>query len=194
MARGRDSKGRFTKKSSGRGGGGRSKARRALPAGGSSSTALVRAAPTQVRVVRVNAGPPAKKRKGGGKVVRYVSGDDRALDRGIVEALKREMWGLGGSAVYGYVTQSGAENANTVKEYLDKVPTLDSIGKPASHGLLALFVATKTKRGGWARKLSAAIAKGALYRATYNFGANGFDLEKAAAVGDDELSGEIEVD
>lgn len=191
MARGRDSKGRFLKKSSGRGGSGRSKARRALPA--ATSTALVRAAPTQVRVVRVNAGPPAKKKKGGARIVR-VAGDDRALDRGILEALKRESWGLAGSAAYGYVTQSGAENANTVKEYLDKVPTLDSIGKPASHGLLALFVATKTKRGGWARKLSSAIAKGALYRATYNFGANGFDLEKAAAVGDDELSGEIEVD
>lgn len=191
MARGRDSKGRFLKKSSSRGGGGRAKARRALPAS-STSTALVRAAPTQVRVVRVNAGPPAKKKKHGGRSISRIGGEDASLNRGLLDSLKKEWKGLAGSAAYGWVTQSGAENANTIKTYLDKVPTLDTIGKPASHGLLLLFVATKTK--GIARKVSAALAKGALYRSTFNFGANNFDLEKAAAVGDDELSGEIEVD
>lgn len=193
MGRQRDSKGRFLKKTSGRGGGGRSKSRRSS-SGSSTSTALVRAAPAQI--IRVSAPrAPAKKKgtRGSGRIVR-VSGDDRALDRGILEALKHESWGLGGSAAYGWVTQSGTENAVKVKEYLDKVPTLDSIGKPISHGLLLLFAATKTRRGGWARKISGALAKGALYRGTFNFGASGFDLEKTATLGDDELSGEIEVD
>jgi hypothetical protein len=190
MGRQRDSKGRFKKGGGGRGGGGRSKARRSSST--TTSTALVRAAPAQI--IRVSAPRAvAKKKKGGGRIVR-VGGGDGALDRGIFQALKHESTGLIGSAAYGYVTQSGTENAVKVKEYLDKVPTLDSIGKPASHGLIALYIATKTRRGGWARKISGALAKGALYRATFNFGANGFDLEKAAAVGDDELSGEIEVE
>jgi hypothetical protein len=193
MGRQRDSKGRFLKKTSGRGGGGRSKSRRSS-SGSSTSTALVRAAPAQI--IRVSAPRAMTKKKGhsGGRIVR-VSGADRALDRGIIEALKHESTGLIGSAAYGYVTQSGTENAVKVKEYLDKVPTLDSIGKPLSHGLIALFVATKTRRGGWARKVSGAIAKGALYRGTFNFGASGFDLEKTASLGDDDdMSGEMEVE
>lgn len=193
MARKRNARGQFVKGGGGSSrGGGRSKSRRATSS--TTSTALVRAAPAQI--IRVSAPRAPAKKTGGTRSIRRYSGggDDAALNRGLLASLKKESKGLIGSAAYGWVTASGTENATKIKEYLDKVPTLDTIGKPATHGLLALFGATRTK--GWARTILDALAKGALYRATYNFGANGFDLEKAAAVGadDEELSGEIQVD
>lgn len=158
------------------------------------SMALVRAPAPQI--IRVNA-PRAMtvhKKKGGGKKRRSggfgggaVAGD---LSGGIIAVLKRRLKSYGGSAGYGWITASGADTANKIKEFLDKVPTLDMIGKPATHGLGLTLVAINT--GGMARQVADALGNAALHRAFYNLGANGFDFEKAAAVGDDEMAGDIE--
>lgn len=180
----RNSKGRFVKG----GGGGRSKSRRRSSAPRATSTALVRAPAPQI--IRVSAPRSVARSHSRGVRRRRSGGDSSGLGGGFLTVLKRRSKQLAGSAGYGWITASGSETATKIKETMDKLPTIDAIGKPATHGLALLFIATKT--GGMLRTVSDSLAMGALHRAAYNFGANGFDLEKSAAVGDDEMSGEID--
>jgi len=180
----RNSKGRFVKGHRSSGGGGRS--RRSSTSRSASSVALVRAPAPQI--IKVSAPRAISKPRKGGVKRRHT--DASGLGGGFLSVLKRRSKQLAGSAGYGWITQSGSETATKIKETMDKLPSIDAIGKPATHGLALLFIATKT--GGIVRTVSDSLAMGALHRAAYNFGANGFDLEKSAAVGDDEMSGEID--
>jgi hypothetical protein len=178
----RNSKGRFVK--GGRGGGGGSVAIvRSAP------RAVARRSPGSVVVVRAPATPAKRKARRGRR--RHGGG---SFAGGLVGALKSKGKHLGGSVVYGWITSGTGETAVKVREFVDKVPIVDAIGKPATHGLLLTFIATKTK--GWARDIADSLGTAALHRTAYNFGANDFDMKKAAAVAGapEDMSGDIDAD
>lgn len=153
----------------------------------STTTAVARSAP-RAPTRRRRAAPPARRAT---RRRRSVGGT------AFVPRLKSQMRPLAGSIVYGWITNGDAgTTAGKVKEYLDKVPTLAAIGKPATHGLLFTFVATKTR--GMVRSIADALGTAALHRAAYNLGASNFNVSAAASLGagidDGDLSGEIDDD
>lgn len=175
----------------------RGKGGRFIKGGGSSRssgpTAIVVAAPRapvrrrSAAVTRRAAAPARRRRRGGGS---HGGGS-------FVGSLKRQVRPLMASAAYGWVTNGDSgTTAGKIKSYLDKVPVLDSIGKPASHGLLATFVAVNTR--GMTRQIFDLVGQAALMRAAYNFGSAGFSLEagaKLAGIEDgDDLSGSMGYD
>lgn len=115
---------------------------------------------------------------------------------GFVATLKSRTAPLAGAAAYGWATKGDSPSAASVRGYLAMVPTLDAIGAPASHGLIATFIASKT--GGMARKVFDAIGFAALMQAMHNFGSTNFDLDKTAKLAgsdeDSDLSGSIDDD
>lgn len=153
-----------------------------------SSTAMVRAAPAQIiRVTAPRALTKAKPKKG---KRRHGGG---GASTSLMGTLKSKAKHLGGSVGYGWITSGTGDTAKTIRDTLAKVPTLDAIGKPASHGLLATFIATRTK--GMVRDVFDSLGTAALHRAAYNLGASDFSLEKAAALaGDDEMAGDMDDD
>lgn len=153
----------------------------------------------------VRRGPRAVARRASTKVrTRYVKVRSRrrrgSSGSGGVRPLRAQVWDLGAAAGYGYVTQAshaGGSFGAQAKEMLGKIPTLDAIGVPASHGLLFHFVAQRT--GGKLRKVLGHLSHAALMRAAYNLGASGFDHEAAAKLSgedddDDVFAGAIDVD
>jgi len=155
-------------------------------------------------VKRSKPSSPARRASGGGgvtKVTRRRRGV--TVGGGVVNGSIRELKAMGpelvASAAYGLVTSSAAASnsesiAGKVHALIVKVPTWDKIGKPASHGILALGVGIAA--GGKIRRVLGLLAKAALHRASYNFGASGLNIEAAAGLGDDDdhvhLAGEID--
>jgi len=180
----RNSKGRFVK---GSGGGGRKSS------GG--SVALARRAPSPIviretRMVAASGGGKSAKRKGG--AVRAGGGDRVGGYTAMMPSLKAKAPLVVASTIYGWAT-GGAGSAAKVKEMIVKIPTVKSIGAPATHGLILTFVATKTK--GNVRKWADRLALAALMRAGHNLGASGFDVAKAAQVsGYGDMSGALGAD
>lgn len=149
--------------------------------GGGGSKAMVRSG-TKTVVKYRKAKSPAKRR--------YRRSGGGGGGRGMVAELK----GLGpellASSLYGYATQAPAKDdkgedtmAAKARELLDKIPIVDTIGKPATHGLAFLFAGQVI--GGKSRRFLGLAAKAALHKAAGNLGASAFDLEAAAKLGDD---------
>lgn len=158
--------GRFVKKSSG-------------------STALARRAPSaparrpRRRPPAAPARPRRRARVGGGG--------------SFTGGLKARIRPMVASAAYGWVVSADSSSARRIKEYLDKVPTVSAIGAPATHGILAAFIASRTK--GTVRMVMDNLATAALMRAAYNLGSRNFSVSEAARLSggdtDEDLSGEI---
>lgn len=191
-SRARNASGQFTKKRSGGGTKKRRSKSKALarrgstaPATRSRSSSVARRGSTQVR---------RRRSSGGGLMV------GGGVVNGTIRTLKHDAPEYVASGLYGYVTAGPPLNANgeaslafKAREYLDKVPTWSKIGKPASHGVLAIAVGIAV--GGKYRRYFGLAAKAALHRAAFNVGSTGFDVEKAAQLaGDDDnvhLAGDI---
>lgn len=155
---------------------------------------------------RKGGGKPAKRSASSSKPARRASGGGGKPARrgrrsvrisgGVLNTTVRELKAmgpeLGGALAYGFITKASTPTAVKIRAYVDKVPTWDRIGKPASHGVLLL--AGGIAVGGKARRLAGLLAKAALFRAMDNVGATALDLEAAAKLsGDDDvhLAGEI---
>lgn len=156
-----------------------------------SSTALVRrsgGAVTRYRTRTLVVRPRRRRRRsflGGGGGGGFVSG------------LKSQFPQLLGAAGYGWLTRGTSDTAADIrKNYISKLPVLDQIGQPASHGLLLHFIATQT--GGNIRRGAGLLAHAALMQAAGNFGAAGGDVDKFVKMaggneyGDDEFSGAMD--
>lgn len=171
--------GRFVK-----GSGGGSKRRASGP------TAIVVAAPrapARRSAPRAPAKPIRRKRRGAS-----VGGHTS-----LIGSLKAKSRPLIAAAAYSWVTRADNATARRGKEILDKVPTLDALGKPVSHGLLAAFIATRTT--GKVRMVFDNLAFAALMQGASNLGARNFSVSEAAKLsgdGDDvdDLSGAIDGD
>jgi hypothetical protein len=118
---------------------------------------------------------------------------------GVVNELKALGPELLASSLYGYATQAPATDdkgeetmAAKARELLDKIPVIDTIGKPATHGVAFLFGGSLI--GGKARRYFGLAAKAALHKAAGNLGASAFDLEAAAKLGDDESGGTVHLE
>ena len=124
---------------------------------------------------------PARRRRRGGSVG----------GRSFTGVLKSRIHPLVGAAAYGWITRSDNDTGRRIKAYLDKVPTLEALGKPISHGLLATFIATRTS--GKVRMVFDNLGFAALMRGADNLGSRNFSLTEAAKLAgdDDDLSGEI---
>lgn len=166
----RNTKGRFVK------GGGKSRPRK--------TTAIVRSSPRTVTRYKTRTVAVARRRRRGG---------GGGGGGGFIGSLKARAPAYGASAVYAWVTRSDAKPdsfAIKAREYLKKVPTLDSIGAPATHGILAAFIASRAT--GRVRYYTDLLAQAALHQAAANFGAAGWDLDKTAKMaGDDDMSGDF---
>lgn len=148
-------------------------------------------------VVKYRKAPAPKKKH------RPRSGGGGGGTSGAIRELKSMAPELMASGAYGYATQAPAVDAKGEKtmagqarEILEKIPTWDQIGKPASHGLFFIFAPAVFGIGGKPRRIAGLLAKAALHKAAGNLGATAFDLEAAAKLGDDEmgdvhLSGDI---
>lgn len=109
-----------------------------------------------------------------------------------VGGLKQRIRPMAASAAYGWVMTADSSTATKIKSYVNKIPTIEAIGAPATHGILAAFVASRTR--GMARTIFDNLATAALMRAAYNLGSRNFSVSEAAKLsgGDtDDLSGEI---
>jgi hypothetical protein len=152
---------------------------------GRGTTAIARRGPssvvtkTRTKYVKVR----GRRRRGGGAV----SG---------VRPLRSQMWDLGGAAGYGFLTGDHGK-APVVRAYVQKVPILDAIGAPASHGLLLHFIAQRT--GGQLRRALGHLSHAALMQAFHNLGTTGFEFDAAVKLsgddynGGDELAGEVDM-
>ena len=162
--------GRFVKKSSG------------------GSTALARRAPS-APARRSRPRPPAR-RPAPRRRRSHVGGGS------FVGGLKQRIRPLVASAAYGWVMTADSSTATKIKSYVQKIPTVEAIGAPATHGILAAFVASRTK--GTARMIFDNLATAALMRAAWNLGSRNFKLADAAKLSgaddESELSGEIGYD
>lgn len=166
----------------------------------SKSTAVARSAPrmpARVQYTTVEqfvagkgrAAPTKKRRKAG-------SGGGKSL----IPALKARVKPVAASAAYAWIMVGDSSTAGKIREVVKKVPVVEAIGEPLTHGILSTFIATKTK--GTVREVFDNLAFAALMRGGWNLGASNFDLGKAAKVsgydedlsGDDDLSGEIDDD
>lgn len=148
--------------------------------------ALVRRSPTTIvkTRTRVVQAPRARRRSGGG-----------GKGAGVLSRLKQLWPELAASAGYAYVTRGKSSTAKSIGTYVKKIPTLDAIGAPASHGLLALLIAANTS-GGF-RKGADYLAVAALHQAAANMGAADFDYTaaaKLAGVDDDFAMGSMDGD
>lgn len=115
----------------------------------------------------------------------------------MIRSLKVQAKQLVAAGVYGFATRGDGATAAGIRVYLDKVPTWDKIGKPASHGLIAQAIAEST--GGVIREVAALGAHAALMRSADNFGASGGDADTWALMSgedddDGDLSGTIDDD
>lgn len=114
----------------------------------------------------------------------------------LIGSLKAKSKPLIAAVAYGWVTKADNATARRGKELLDKVPTLDAIGKPLSHGILAAFIATRTT--GKVRMVFDNLGFAALMQGASNLGSRNFSLSEAAKLsGDDDsedLSGAIDDD
>jgi hypothetical protein len=149
----------------------------------SGSTAITRRAPS-APVRRSRPRPPARssgrrRRSHGGSGGSFVGG------------LKARVRPLVASAAYGWVMTADSGTATKIKGYLAKVPTVEAIGAPATHGILAAFIASRTK--GNVRMVFDNLATAALMRAAWNLGSRNFNMSEAAKLsgGGGDLSGEI---
>lgn len=153
---------------------------------GRSSTAIARRGRTSVvtktrtKYVKVR----GRRRRGG------------AVSGAAVRPLRSQLWDLGGAAGYGFLTGDHGK-APVVRAYVQKVPILDAIGAPASHGLLLHFIAQRT--GGQLRKVCGHLSHAALMQAAHNLGVTGFEFDAAVKLsgddfnGGDELAGEVDM-
>lgn len=150
---------------------------------GSGTRAIARrgstAVRTRTRVVRVKA---ARRRR------------SSSASSGGLRTLRGQLWDLGGAVGYGFLTGDHGK-ADGVRDFVKKVPTLDAIGKPASHGLLLHFIAGQL--GGKFRKVAGHLSHAALMHAAYNFGFTGLEYDSAIKMaGDDDggdyLAGDID--
>jgi len=154
----RNTKGRFVKRST-------------------ASRALVRRSPTTIVRTRTRVVTARRRRRsnGGGR------------GGGVIARLRQLAPELAASAGYAFVTRGTSSTAKSVNAYVKKIPILDVIGAPASHGLLALLIAANT--GGAFRKAADYTAVAALHQAAANMGASGFDYTAAAKLaGDDDFA------
>lgn len=187
--RARNAKGQFQKKSSHR----RSKSKALARRG---STAVAKRSHGSRSVARRGSTQVKRRRRHGGTF----SGG------GVLNGTIRELKGMApeliADAAYAYVTLAPATNAAgetslaaKLREYLDKVPTWDKIGRPASHGVLGIGVAIAL--GGKFRRPLGLFAKAALHVAAHNLGVVAFDYEQAATMAGDggaesvHLAGEV---
>jgi len=148
----RNAKGRFVKQSS---------ASKALVRRGSSSVVVVRSAPLTKAQAKKKG-----RRRGAGK------------GAGVLVRLKSMAPELAASAAYAFVTRGKSPTAAKVNAYVKKVPIIAAIGAPATHGLLALLIASNTS--GTVRKVADYTAVAALHQAAANLGATSGDFKAAA--------------
>jgi hypothetical protein len=180
----RNSKGRFVKSGRKR----KSSTRRRRSAGTVSlavrETVSLSSPRRRAPAVRYVRAPARRRRRSGGGVL------GGAGLKGIVPSVRSKLPLMAGSAAYGFITQGSSATATKVKSYLDMVPTIAAIGKPATHGLVLTALACFTS--GRIRRYSDLLATAALQQFAHNVGAADFQFAKAATMaGDDDLSGSI---
>lgn len=179
MAR-RNSRGQFTKVKRRRGSGRRS--------GGGATVALsLREAVSLQPRPRPRRSSPARRPVPKKRRRSYSSGASGL--KGIVPSIRGKLPLMAGSAAYGFITQGKSATATALNKYLDMVPTVASIGKPATHGLLLTGFACFTS--GRVRKYADALATAALQQFAHNLGAADFAFAQAATMSGDDLSGSI---
>lgn len=154
-----------------------------------SRTALVRrgrslpARRISVSIAGPRKGRRRRRRRGGGAIGGMFGG-------GTLLGVPRN--DLLGAVGYGWLTRSDSPTAAEWRtNYVSKVPVIDAIGAPASHGVLLYFLARNT--GGIVRKVANHLSHAALMRTADNFGAANFDTAKFAQMSgeDDEYDGDF---